>query len=82
MKSSARNLLLVPQTGRVNKKRRYFNLRNAVKQAMLDAVAEGKVLTIYDTDRGMDVATVGCHPSGINVIVLSSNRTFKILWNR
>jgi hypothetical protein len=82
MKSSTRDLLIVPRKGKLNKKRRYYNLRNAIRHAMADVVAQDSTLTIYDTQYGRDIAQVSCNPHGINILVVASNRVFSRLWSR
>lgn len=58
MKSSERPLLIVPAVGPVNKKRRYFNMRNALKKAVELTVEEKTKHVIYDISRGVDIVTV------------------------
>lgn len=81
MKSSERDLLLVPKSGRLNKKRRYFNMRNALRVAVNEVIDNKTPMLIYDTSRGLDVAAVTLKYDDVK-IEITVPRRFKQLWNR
>lgn len=81
MKTSERNLLLVPGNGRINAKRRYFSLRNALRRAVEDVVNTKSPVIIHDVSRGVDIASV--RPTiGQVRIYIDSPRRFTQLWSR
>lgn len=80
MKSSPRPLLLVPTGAPLNKKRRYFNMKNALKKAIELHIDAGVPLLIYDADRGIDLVTVRRKTSEI-VAIIHSPRLFNKHWN-
>jgi hypothetical protein len=82
VKTSERNLLLVPKSGRINKKQRYFSLKNALKRAMFSVVESKSPMTVYDTARGVDIAEVRYAASGELRIYIDSPRRFTQLWSR
>jgi len=81
MRSDPRSLLLIPKRGQVNKKRRYRSLRNALRKATESLVDNRSPITIYDTDRGVDIAAVFLCSNGYLTRVYSP-RTFNKLWNQ
>jgi len=81
MKSSERDLLLIPQVGKINKKRRYFSLRNALRVAVSEVIENKSPVVIYDTSRGLDVAAVMLKASEVK-IEITVPRRFKMLWSR
>lgn len=81
MKSSERDLLLVPGKGRVNKKRRYYSMKNALRRAMEDVINTNSSVVVHDAARGVDI--VGVYKSLSGIIVRSyTQRRFKQLWSR
>ena len=81
MKSSKRDLLLVPGSGRINLKRRYYNLRSALRHCMEDVIANKVPMVIHDTSRGVDIATVRPTIGQVRVYI-DSPRRFTRLWSR
>ena len=81
MRSNERDLLLVPQTGPVNKKRRYYNMRTALRVAVNEVIDHKNPMLIYDTSRGLDVAAVRLKADEVK-IEITIPRRFKHLWNR
>jgi len=81
VKSSTRNLLLVPHTGMINKKRRYYSLRSALNAAIKDVVETKSPTVIYDTARGVDIASVRLTIGQVRVYIDSPGR-FRNLWSR
>lgn len=81
MRSDPRSLLLIPRRGKVNKKRKYRSLRNAVRNAMEYVMENGSNMVIYDTNRGTDIATIRKSSSFVAVDI-HSPRAFSRLWNQ
>lgn len=81
MRSNERDLLLVPKSGHLNKKRRYFNMRNALRVAVNEVIDKKIPMLIYDTNRGLDVAAVHLKYDDVK-IEITVPRRFKQLWNR
>lgn len=81
MRSDPRSLLLIPHRGAVNKKRRYRSLRNAVRRSIDQVMVDGYPQVIYDTARGVDVATVRRTNANV-VVVIHTPRSFTKLWNQ
>ena len=81
MKSSTRNLLLVPNSGRVNKKRRYYSLRSALRTTMAEVISTKIPMVIHDTSRGVDIVSVRLTIGQVRVYIDSPGR-FRTLWSR
>lgn len=81
MRSNERDLLLVPKSGKLNKKRRYYNMRNALRVAVNEVIDNKTPMLIYDTTRGLDVAAVHLKCDDVK-IEITIPRRFKQLWNR
>lgn len=81
MKSSERDLALIPVRGKANKKRRYFNLQNALRRAVKEVVETQRFFLIYDINTGNDVAQINWAPTAVHIIIHSPRR-FHRLWRR
>lgn len=81
MRGSLRELLLIPNSGKVNKKRRYYSLKNALRRAVQDVITDKAPVIIHDVSRGVDVVSI--RPTiGQVRIYLDSPRRFNQLWSR
>jgi len=81
MKSSERDLALIPARGKSNPKQRYFNMQNALRRAVKECIETRRCYIIYDTRTGNDVCQVNWAPTAVHVII-HSQRRFHSLWRR
>lgn len=82
MKSSERDLLLIPKSGKVNVRRRYFSLRNAIRAAQIEVVERKLPVVVYDAAKGRDIITISQQPGHIKMLIHVSSRTFYQFWSR
>ncbi len=82
MRSSKRDLLLVPRRGKVNPRRKYYRLQRALNAAVAEVMTSGACI-IYDSTNGRDVATVFYRsPREVSIIFLIKGHKLSNLWRR